>query len=83
MITAFFALRESIDGAGFALLRKIKRTQGNPSKYLKSFQVEEIVSLEVCVCVCPPGAELKSMSRRERLQLSGRMTVFVLTRVLL
>ena len=70
-------------GLGLPCSEKIKRTQGKPSKYLKSFQVEEIVSLEVCVCVCPPGAELKSMSRRERLQLSGRMTVFVLTCVLL
>ena len=63
-------------GLGLPCSEKIKRTQGKPSKYLKSFQAEEFPWRRVCVCVCPPGAELKSMSRRERSQLSGRMTFF-------
>lgn len=38
-------------GLGLPCSEKIKRTQGKPSKYLKSFQAEETVSSEACVCV--------------------------------
>ena len=42
-------------GLGSPCSEKIKRTRGKPSKYLKSFQVEEIASLEVCVCLSSRG----------------------------